>query len=208
MNLTDRDKEILNLVYRFKFCLGRHIKVLGNFTGSRASDRRLKILVEAGYLARKKIIYGVPFIYTLTHMGRLLIGANKREDKIRIDRLTHDIYVLDTVIYFIEKYGISLKVIESEKELHIKDGYGARKHQPDFMFTKDGESCAVEIELNAYKTKEVLEKNIRDNYMGYDRQIWLVNHIKAYTMLQKFTDEYSNIKILRLEEVIEHIKDR
>jgi len=43
MILTDRDYEILKLIYRFKFCLGRHVKVLTDFKGSRASDRRLKV---------------------------------------------------------------------------------------------------------------------------------------------------------------------
>ena len=99
MELTERDYLILSLVFRFKFCLGRHIRVLANFSGSRASDRRLKSLCEGGYLSRKKYLYGMPYLYTLTHKGRVLLGVNKREDKIRIDKITHDIHVLDAVIF-------------------------------------------------------------------------------------------------------------
>ena len=140
MVITDRDREILRLVYRFKFCLGRHIKSLVQFTGYRATDRRLKALVDAEYLDRKKYLYGVPYLYTVTHKGRILIGANKRENKIRLEQITHDIYVLDALIFFKERYQIALSNFESERELHIKDGFGTRKHHPDFVFTHEGKT--------------------------------------------------------------------
>ena len=206
--LTDRDFEILKLVYKFKFCLGRHLKVLGNFTGQRSTDRRLRLLVDIGYLTRKKYLFGIPYLYTLTHKGRILLGANKREDKIRIDRITHDIYVLDSVIYFRDKYNLVFSDIESEKELHIKDGFGARQHRADFVFFYDDKKHAVEIELNAYKTKERLEKNVRDNYMGYDKQIWIIDNKKTFTMLKNFTNEYSNIELISLEVILQYIKER
>ena len=201
MVITNRDMEILRLVYRFKFCLGRHIKTLGSFTGSRASDRRLKALVEANYLGRKKYLYGVPYLYTLTHKGRILIGANKRENKIRLEQITHDIYVLDTLIFFKEKYQLKLSDIESERELHIKGGFGARKHQPDFVFTYEGKRCATEVELTP-KAKANLERNVRDNYLHYDRQIWITNDTKVMGMLKSLANEYPNIEITRLEAVI------
>jgi len=97
MIITDRDILIFKLVYRFKFCLGRHIRILGGFNGARAADRRLKALTEAGYLSRKKYLYGIPYLYVLSHKGRILIGVNKREDKIRLEQITHDIIVLVSV---------------------------------------------------------------------------------------------------------------
>jgi len=207
IRLEERDLLILDLVHRFKFCLGRHIKVLANFTGARASDRRLKILVEVGYLQRKKYLYGIPYLYTLTHKGRILLSVNKREDRIRIERVTHDIYVLDCLIYFIEKFNILLTDIESEKELHIKDGFGTRKHQPDFIFIKEYKKIAVEVELNP-KAKDRIENNIRDNYLNYDEQIWIVKDNKIFSLIQKFQNDYSNIGIIRLEEVGEYVKHR
>jgi len=101
LELQERDWEILRLIHRFRFCLGRHVQVLCGFGGARATDRRLKLLVEAGYLARKKYLYGIPYMYTLSHKGRILLGANKRQDKIRVDRITHDIYVIEAIIYFV-----------------------------------------------------------------------------------------------------------
>lgn len=205
MDLTERDFSILKTAYRFKFCLGRHLLALGGFSGSRATDRRLRALVEAGYLTRKKYLYGIPYLYTLTHKGRMLLGVNKREDKIRVDKITHDIYVLDVVIFYMKKYSVSLMNIESEKELHIKDGFGTRKHQPDFVVTIEGKRYAVEIELSP-KTKERLEKNIRDNYLAYDGQTWITNDTKVSALLHRFTNDYVNINIVRLEEVLELVR--
>ena len=191
------------LVYRFKFCLGRHVRELVEFTGSRSVDRRLKALIDAGYLKRKKYLYGVPYLYTVSHKGRILIGANKRENKIRLEQISHDIYVLDVLIYFRKKYNLSLYSIESERELHIKDGFGVRKHQPDFLFKHENKKYAVEVELTP-KAKANLEKNVRDNYLNYDYQIWVTNDIKVLSMLNNLKNEYSNIKIIRLEEIICH----
>ena len=201
MRMQIRDMEILRLVYRFKFALGRHIKELIQFTGFRATDRRLRALVEAGYLNRKKYLYGVPFLYTLTHKGRILIGVNKRENKIRLEQISHDIYVLDALIFLKAKYGLALSNIESEKELHIKDGFGTRKHQPDLIFTHQGKRYAVEVELSP-KAKANLDRNVRDNYLNYDHQIWITSDNKVLGMLKMFSGEYPNIEIIRLEEII------
>ena len=207
MELTERDYLILRLVHKFRFCLGRHVKVLAGFTGLRATDRRLRALVEAKYLARKKYMYGMSYLYTLTHKARVLLGVNKREDKIRIDTITHDTYVIDAVIYVTTKFDLSLEAIESEKELHIKDGFGARKHQPDFVFTYAGKSYAVEIELHP-KTKERLDKNIRDNYMNYEGQVWITNDNKTFALIKSFTSDYSSMEVIRLEEVLQYVNER
>ena len=201
MKLVDRDFLVLREVGRFRFMLGRHIKALCGFPSTSSCDKRLKDLIEAKYLSRKKYLYGVPGLYTLTHKGRIILSMNKREDKIRVDRITHDIYVLEAVIFFVKKYGLAMSEIKTEKELHIKDGFGTRKHQPDFVLTNDGQSQAVEVELNP-KSKERLEKNIRDNYLNFDKQIWITNDNKIISLITKFLNEYPNIEILRLEEVI------
>ena len=200
MVIMDRDKEIIKLVYRFKFALSRHIKVLAGFSGTRATDRRLKLLVEAQYLSRRKYLYGVPYLYTVTHKGRILIGANKRENKIRLEQINHDVYVLDALIFFIEKYNLSLDQIESERELHIKDGFGSRKHHPDFVFSYKGKKYAVEVELNP-KAKSNLEKNIRANYLNYDYQIWITDNNKVKTLIENFSNDYSDLMLIRLESI-------
>lgn len=201
MVVTGRDREVLRLLNRFRFCLGRHIKDFVIFSSSRVCDRRLAILTKAGYLNRRKLLYGIPYLYTLTHKGRMLISANKRESKIRLEQITHDIHVLDSLIYFLRKYNISLNDVESERELHISDGFGTRKHHPDFVFTHANTKYAVEVELTP-KAKVNLERNVRDNYLNYDVQVWITNDNKVFSLLRSLQDEYSGIEIIRLGEIL------
>jgi len=213
MVMMDRDIEILKLVYRMGFCIGRHIDSLFfRSSSSRACDRRLKTLVSAGYLSRRKYLYGVPYLYTLTHKGRILIGANKRENKIRLEQIMHDIKAIDVLIYFRAKYNLLLSDFESERELHIKDGFGGRKHHPDFVFVKNGKTYAVEIELTL-KSKTRLEKNIRDNYIKYDGQIWLSGNKKIHTLISRIADDYAGIEVIsldrldNLEDFLEYVRN-
>ena len=206
MRLEERDYKILNVVYRFRFCLGRHIKSLAGYGSLRATDRRLKILVEAGFLERKKYIFGIPYLYTLSHKGRMLINVNKRAEQIRLDRITHDIHVLDTAIYFLEKYNISLENITTEKELHSLDGFGLRKRYPDFIINHNGEQKAVEIELTA-KNKITFGNNVKTNYLNYDSQIWVTNNSSVRNSLEKLKNSYSNIVVLNLGEILNYGRD-
>ena len=146
-------------------------------------------------------------MYTLSHKGRILLGVNKREDKIRVDRITHDIYIIEAIIYYVLKHGVSLTDVESEKELHIKDGFGIRKHQPDFVVSSASKRIAVEVELNP-KAKDRMEENIRENYLKYDRQVWITNNSKVKSLLKGFVGEYSNIEVMPLEDVLAYVKHR
>ena len=206
LQLTERDYDVIRLVYRFRFCMGRHIKELAGFNGTRATDRRLKLLVEAKYLERKKYLYGVPYLYTVAHKGRILIEVNKRADKIRVDRITHDTHVLDAVCYFVKKYGFTLADIITEKEMHANDGFGNRRHYPDFILIRKGKLHAVEIEISL-KSKERLYKNGKDNFLIADNQIWVVNkgERKLTESIEQMKEEYPNIAIIYLEDVLNYV---
>ena len=208
MKMIDRDYEILREIERWRFCQGRHVNLFAHFQNQRACDRRLKLLSDAGYIERKKVIYGVAGILYLTHKGKILIGANKRPDKIRLDNVNHDIAVLDTAIFFMLKNNIALSAIKTEKQLHIADGFSVRKHQPDFVYTQNQKTYCVEIELSQ-KSKQRLEENIRDNYTHYDFQIWVIpsSALKVRRYVQEYAVAYPNIQIIKLEEVQNYVKN-
>ena len=184
-------------MYRFRFCLARHIQFLASFDGVRACDRRLKILVDNGYLNRKKIIYGIPYLYYLSKNGMRLIHVKVKDENIRIDQIHHDITTLDCLKGLIDKYNFQLDNMTTERELHINDGFGVRKHHPDLVFKKDDETYAIEVELNI-KAKNRILKNIEDNYLNYDYQIWVVplSQVKIKHILTESAQEerkYSRI---------------
>ena len=208
MVLVDRDYRILRDIERFRFCLSRHIKYLAGFEGQRACDRRIKALIDAGYIDRKKILYGIPSVYYLTHKGKMLIGANKRQDKIRVERINHDSIVIDTAIYFTLKREITVENIITEKELHSQQGFGDRKHYPDFVIEKDGKKYCVEIELTA-KSKQNLEKILAENYLTYEIQYYVIykNGNKVKSMLDEMSKKYTNIEIINVEGVQKIVSD-
>ena len=204
MRVMERDREIIRVIDRWRVVQGKHIKDLVGFDGQRACDRRLRKLIEAGYIKREKILYGIAGIYSNTNkakkiMAESLSGVNR---KIRIEQIMHDIAVVETAIYISQKYEIKIKEIKTEIELHRQDGFGVRKHRPDFVFNKNGKTTCVEIELNL-KAKNRFENNIINNFENYDKQIWIVTSLenKIARILEENKDKYPDIEIWELGEI-------
>ena len=202
IRVVDRDLHIFRETERWRVVLGRHIAELAGFTGLRACDQRLSKLIKAGYLERKKILYGVPGIYSLTHKAKALASLPVRSEKIRVEQIPHDIAVLDTAIYFHKMKSVSYEDMTTEKQLHSMDGFGVRKHRPDFIINRNEKSYCVEVELSL-KAKARLEAIIQANFMDYDHQIWIVpdKACKIYQILKGNQSNYTNIHILELQEV-------
>jgi len=182
--------------------LGRQVVELAGFSGLKACQRRLRKLKEAGFLERQRKVFGVPGIYSLTRRAKLLASIPERPEKQRIEQIPHDIAVLDTAIYFHKAKGIPFEDMVTEKQLHSLDGFGIRKHRPDFVMSRNGKSYCVEVELSL-KAKARLEAIIQDNFMQYDHQIWIVpdKHCKIHQILVDNRKKFSDIHVLELEEV-------
>ena len=200
--LMDRDKKIIREIDRWRVVQGRQVKELVGFEGQRACDRRLRKLVEFGYIKRERILYGVAGIYSNTPLGAKVAGLSGADRKIRLEQIIHDIAVLDTAIYFNKVHGVAFEDMKTEIELHRLDGFGIRKHRPDFVFTKDGKNICVEIELTL-KSKDRFVQNIYDNFMKYDTQIWIVPDMNSRitAILNQQNEIYPNIEILTISEV-------
>ena len=204
--LNERDIKIIKEIQRWRFLLSRQIKVLGGFNGQRACDRRLKKLIEAGYIERKYIIHGIPRLYFITQKAVKLLDLEYRTANIRIEQIAHDIAVIDTAIYLITKENVDRASIITECDLKHKAGFGkCNKHFPDFTYTKDGHSCCVEIELSAKKLS-TLERNIKSNYVAYDLQRWYVDNTKVQANITAVGAKY-DVEILSLEGVIEFVRN-
>jgi len=163
IRLVDRDYEIFKEVERWRVVLGRHVCVLAGFSGQRACDRRLHKLIDAGYLERKKILYGLPSVYSNTNQAKIVASLSGATAKIRVEHIKHDIIVLDTAIYLYQK-GIPFSAMTTEKQLHGQDGFGKRKHRPDFIYQRNDKTVCVEVELTL-KAKDRLESIIKTNFM-------------------------------------------
>ena len=202
IRLVERDYRIIREIERWRVVLGRHIVELVEFSGEKACQRRLKKLKEAGYLERKRVLYGIAGIYSLTSKARTIANLPMRSEKIRVEQIPHDIAVLDTAIYFHKVKSVLYEDMITEKQLHSLDGFGVRKHRPDFIITRNGKAYCIEVELSL-KAKARLEAIIEANFMEYDHQIWVVpdKSCKIYQILKDNQSQYTNIHILELQEV-------
>ena len=204
MVIVSRDKNIIREIDRWRVCQGRHIKELAGFSGQRACDRRLRKLIEAGYIKREKILYGVAGIYRNTNKATRIIEEKLTsvDSKIRLEQIMHDIAVLDTAVFFNKVHNVGFDTMKTEIELHRLDGFGMRKHRPDFVYTQDGVTVCVEVELTL-KSKNRFENIIKDNFVAYDKQIWVVPDLgdRIAQILNKNTTIYPNIEILALAQI-------
>ena len=207
MVLVERDVKIIKEIQRWRFLLSRQLKILGGFSGQRACDRRLKKLIEAGYIERKHFIYGVPRLYFVTKKAVKLLDLEYCTQNVRIEQIMHDIAVIDTAIYLINNKGIDNASIITEREMKHKAGFGNPKHFPDFIYTKDNNTFCVEIELSA-KKPTTLERNIKNNYKGFDFQLWFIptDRQKVVDNVKAIGEKYG-VKIEPLEKVVEYVKE-
>ena len=209
IRLVERDYIVFSEIERWRVCQSRHLKCLAGFPSQRTCDRRLKKLLEAGYISRKKILYGIPYLYFLGKKACLIVNTpTNRVSKIRIEQIKHDIDVLDTAIYFHSKHNISYTDMTTEKQLHSADGFSNRHHRPDFIFLQNDSTICVEIELSL-KSRTRFENNISENFKNYDFQAWIVsqNTPKIRKILLENQSLYPNIKIFSLEEVKAFVKE-
>jgi len=205
--VTDRDIRIIRETARWRVLLGRQVKIIGGFTGTRATDRRLKKLVDNGFLEKKKYIYGIASIYNVTPLAKRKFDLGTYINKVRLEQIEHDMAVVDTYLYLKEKYSIKSDDVKSEKELRNEKGFITRGHVPDFTFNCQDEKYAVEIELTL-KSKERFQSNVKNNYLEFDKQIWVVSKWRKAIIeqLKEFQHMYGNIEILFLEDFIKGVK--
>lgn len=208
IKLTKRDYLVLENIYKFGFCLSRHVQALASFPSSRTTDRRLSLLTKHGYLERQKIIYGIPYIYYLTRKGKNLIGKVPKVDKIKLDIISHNIGLLDylpTILKYLEKENLSIDDMVTEKELHSLDSFNTRRHHPDLAFLSSNLSdaskkIAFEFELTL-KSKERLISNIEKNYLDYHKQVWIVpkSEKKIIQIIESLKDTFTGIEVITFD---------
>lgn len=173
----------------------------------RSCDRRIKVLIDEGYLTRQRYIYGVAGLLAITEKARVDFDIGLPVSEPRLDQIIHDIAVTDTVIYMTNVFNIPLHNIVSEKEMRNKDGFTTRAHKADFIINQGKRTFCVEVELST-KSKNRLMNNIKQNYMSYSGQIWTVpqGKIKIRDILTEANKIYSNIKIIDMEVIDDYIR--
>lgn len=205
MKLVLRDYILMQTISKWRFLLGRQIRILAGFPSQRTVDRRIKILKEAGYIKGAYKLYGVPALYFATNKAKTVFNLDFVTTDVKVARVIHDIAVVDTAIYFMK--NLNAVDVKSEREFRHESGFKRDGHYPDFICKIGNSTYAVEIELTL-KNKAVFEKNIKNNYLDYDNQVWVVpkDKVKIWNILDDSKNTYSNLFVISLEEVTSYVK--
>lgn len=199
LKLVSRDLEILKEVERWRFCLSRQIFEFTTFNSKSAFYRRLKLLVDHGYLTKKRYLYGVPSIYTVTPLSYKALALPSKNNRVSVGTLEHELAVIDCYLSFKKKYQLESNDFKSERELRKE--FTSSKHYPDIVFNNDDNSYCIEVEFSL-KSSDSLERNIKENYLNYEKQFWIIKkeHHRLNKLLNKFKQECPNIVIILWED--------
>ena len=87
--------------------------------------------------------------------------------------------------------------------MHRLDGFVARSHKPDFTYQKDDKITAVEVELSI-KSYDRLENNVKDNYLKYDNQLWVIEQSskKIRANLIDLQEKYPDVSLMYVEDIL------
>ncbi|AVX40782.1 hypothetical protein CTH_10018 (plasmid) [Carboxydocella thermautotrophica] len=165
--------------------------------------RRLKRLVDNGYLVHEQIFYAQPGVYYPTHKGVSAAGDVLSPARVNLVEYEHDLKVVDVALHFEKKYGYwkSEREIRSEKGI---TGFGVQLHIPDGITRIGDEYVGIEVELTR-KGKERLKKIFMQHLRSTDySQVWYLvgdENIRQHLLRNMDQRVKSIVKIFDLKEV-------
>lgn len=172
VELTERDKQMLKLLAKFKVMTAVVILALVGMADN-YGRKRIQKLVRCGYIEKSMIFVNKPAIYTPTSKGLSAIGSDYPYYNIHNDNAYHEAVVAMTAAWLHIYHDIPMKDILPEREMKrhgIKFG-GKERTRPDLYIPKI--SLCVEYERHA-KTTEKTKRKIVNNASNCEKQLWIL----------------------------------
>jgi hypothetical protein len=204
MRLMPRDEQILTWINGFGFASADQIARYLH-TQKPAAYRRLKKLVEGGFLIHEYVLHGHAGVYRLTKLGVQACGDElKALKEISLGIFRHDLALVDLALDLSESYNgefIPHRRIRRELGLtgvgqigHIADGY--------LTYSEAEKPVAIELELSL-KGRARLHQII--NHYGGDLsvgEVWYFSdepHVRS--AVERAAEGYSFIKTFALRDI-------
>ncbi len=166
--LTDRDRELLELVAEHRLVLGSHVQALLGISAA-ASATRLRALARAGFVTSQRPFHGQPPCYLIRPRGLAAIASERSVPRIDLRCYTHDVGA--AWLWIAARQGTfgPIRDVLGERRLRSLDatpdrsgppygvrlgGLGAhgreRIHYPDLLLvTPEGRRIGLELELSS-----------------------------------------------------------
>lgn len=175
MQLTERDLEMIRWINGHRMATVEQV-VQAFDMGKKAAYRRLRAMVEAGYVEHQRIFRDKPGVYFPTSQGIAVSG----DDLPAITRITlgtyeHDLQLVDLSIRLVEQTGGQW---HPERRIRREKGFlgvGIPGHVPDGLLRlPSGSTVAIELELSVKGNRRI--KDILMNYQkgehGAVSEVW------------------------------------
>lgn len=167
IQLTPRDRELLEFLAEHRLALADHVRVLMSISAG-AADARLRALADAGYLTREPLFQGQPWCTQIARRGLAAIGSELPTPRLDLRSYQHDVGI--AWLWLAARSGTfgPVREVIGERRLRSHDastegarnplgvrlggvGPGGREriHYPDLvLITHDDKRIAVELELS------------------------------------------------------------
>ena len=203
MRLTADDLVLIRWINKYKrVTVGQALIFLG--VSKQNVYRRVKRLVDNGYLVHERIFHGKPGIYYPTHKGVNAAGDLMPPARVNLTDYDHDLKVVDIALHFEKKYGYWKSERELKSDKGISGGFGSKTHIPDGITKINDTLIGIEVELTR-KGKDRLKKIFMQHVRSIDYQkVWyFVNDEKTRQYLLANMDHRvrSIIQVFHINEV-------
>lgn len=197
MQFTERDAQLLRWINGHGFVTLRQI-ARWNDSFYQSAQRRVRQLVDQGYLERRAIFHG-DRAHWLTKLGRQLCADDLPQPKdIKLGSYRHDQMLVDLSLSLISLLGGRFTPERRVRQIMGFTKFGGRYHVPDgWMHFDDKENpVAIELELST-KGTERLEKVVRDHAWDFDiEEVWyFVESGVVRRHLKRVAEGYDSVKI-------------
>ncbi|MDQ6819959.1 MAG: hypothetical protein M3076_06420 [Actinomycetota bacterium] len=168
LQLTSRDRRLLEFLAEHRLVLAGHVRVLLGVSRT-AADARLRALAHAGYLSRVPVLHRQPWCIQITRTGLAAIGSQLPAPRLNLHSYHHD--VGSGWLWLAAGSGTfgQMREVVGERRMRSHDasprhgsdpfgvrlgGIGAdgrdRRHYPDLLLIRPGGGrVAVELELSS-----------------------------------------------------------
>ena len=197
MQFTERDAQLLRWINGHGFVTLRQI-ARWNDSFYQAAQRRVRQLVDHGYLERRAIFHG-DRAHWLTRLGRQLCADDLPPPKdIKLGSYRHDHMLVDLSLSLISLLGGRFTPERRVRQIMGFTKFGERYHVPDGWMHFDDKANPVVIELElSTKGTERLEKIVRDQAWDLDiEEVWyFVESDVVRRHLKRVAEGYDSVRI-------------
>ena len=197
MNLSERDKAIMNFIRKQDFCFYKD--VLKEFFPSYAScSRRLNKLSEKGYLVIEEIklrnlikILDKESLNSIKRRNRIVYLHQSHLSKYEYLRLSRQKINHQVLLFSLKKKIQSILKVPAIFENEIKERKGTLEsggHEPypDFYFKGEDFKLAIELELNIKSKNRYDLKTIDYSNSSFSHVLYVVGTLQKKNLLLEF----------------------